>query len=145
MNSVLHRNKPLIQRLYRDCTNTGNLKLTNELISEDFVGTRGEKGPAGFATTIANLRLGFPDVHFTLEDLVAEGDRVVARWKMQGTHLGPFAGFPATQKPVTQTAMVIYQIRESRLVRAWLQPDSLGLLQQIGIIPPLAVQPPKAA
>ena len=144
MNEVLDQNKKLVERLYRDCINAGNLELTEELIGQDFIGSRGEKGPSEYARTIATVRQGFPDVRFTVEDLIAEGDRVVARWKMNGTQLGPFAGFPASEKVVTQTAIVIYQIRDAKIVRAWLQPDSLGLLQQIGAIPPLAVQAPKA-
>ena len=144
MNDVLRLNKQLVERLYRDCINTGRLELTEELISQDFVGSRGEKGPAEFAQTIAIVRKGFPDVRFIVEDLVAEGDRVAARWKMEGMHLAPFAGLPASQKRVTQTAIVIYQIKDAKIVRAWLQADSLGLMQQIGAIPPLAVAAPKA-
>ena len=144
MNDVLHLNKQLVERLYRDLINTGRLEPTEELISQDFVGSRGEKGPAEFAQTIAIVRKGFPDVRFIVEDLVAEGDRVAARWKMEGMHLAPFAGLPASQKRVTQTAIVIYQIKDAKIVRAWLQADSLGLMQQIGAIPPLAVAAPKA-
>jgi steroid delta-isomerase-like uncharacterized protein len=144
MIDTSQENKQLVEKLYRDCINTGNTAQLDRLIHEGFVGARGEKGPAGFTQTIATLRTGFPDVHFTLEDLVAENDRVVARWKMEGTHLGPFAGFPASQKRVTQTAIVIYQIKDSKIIRAWLQPDSLGLLQQIGAIPALNVRPPTA-
>ena len=144
MNDVLRLNKQLVERLYRDLINTGRLEPTEELISQDFVGSRGEKGPAEFAQTIAIVRKGFPDVRFIVEDLVAEGDRVAARWKMEGMHLAPFAGLPASQKRVTQTAIVIYQIKDAKIVRAWLQADSLGLMQQIGAIPPLAVAAPKA-
>ena len=144
MNEILQENKNLVERLYRDCINTGKIPLLDELIHPEFVGARGEKGPAGYRHTISMVRTGFPDAQFTLEDLIAEGDRVVARWRMQGTQLGSFAGFPASQKSVTQTAIVIYQIRESKIVRAWLQPDSLGLMQQIGAVPPLGVKAPTA-
>ena len=144
MSDVLNLNKQLIERIYRDCINAGRTELIEELIGQDFVGTRGEKGPAGFAQTVAMVRKGFPDVHFTVEDLIAEGDRVVARWTMEGTHRGPFAGFAASQKRVRQNAIVIYQIRDGKIVRAWLQNDRLGLLQQIGALPELAVAAPRA-
>ncbi|MBI3530449.1 MAG: ester cyclase [Betaproteobacteria bacterium] len=132
------KNKRLVRRLYEDCINPGKVELLAQLIADDFVGGRGEKGPSEFANTIVALRNGFPDIQFDLEDLIAEGDRVAVRWKFQATHMGPFAGFPPSQKQVTQTAIVIYQVRDGKIIRAWLQPDRLGLLQQIGALPSLA-------
>ena len=72
-------------------------------------------------------RAGFPDVLFSVEDLIAVGHRVVARWKMNGTQ-GPFAGSPPVENRL-QTAIVICQIPDAKIVRARLQPDSLGLRQ----------------
>jgi predicted ester cyclase len=89
------------------------------------------------------VKIAFPNVHFTVEDLIAEGGRVAARWQMEGTNLGPFAGFPASERRARQTAIVIYQISDAKIVRAWLQNDRLGLLQQIGAIPELAAAAPK--
>lgn len=125
-------NKQLVRRLYEDCFNTGNLDLLPELLAADFLGSRGERGPAEFAQTVKGLRAGFPDVYFEIEDLIAEDDRVAARWLFRATHLGSFAGVAATGRRVTQTANVIYEVREGKLSRAWLQADRLGLLQQIG-------------
>jgi steroid delta-isomerase-like uncharacterized protein len=144
LNGTVQANKRLVEELYTDCINAGSLERLDDLIHEDFVGPRGEKGPEGYTQTIAMVRAGFPDVHFRIEDLIGENDRVVARWRMEGTHLGPFAGFPASGKRVMQTAIVIYRIKDGKLVRAWLQRDSLGLLQQIGAIPALPVNAPKA-
>jgi steroid delta-isomerase-like uncharacterized protein len=124
--------KQLVRRLYEDCMNTGRLELLEELLTPDFAGSRGEKGPAEFSATVANLRQAFPDVHFVLEDVFAEGDRVAARWFFTGTHQGPFAGVVPSQRTVRQTANVIYQVRDGKLAQAWLQADRLGLLQQIG-------------
>ncbi|MFD2270741.1 ester cyclase [Undibacterium arcticum] len=138
------KNKLLVRRLYEDCINPGNLDLLTELIADDFIGSRGEKGPSEFANTIAALRNGFPDVQFEVEDLIAEGDRVAARWKFQATHSGPFAGVAASQVQVTQTANVIYQIRDGKITRAWLQVDRLGLLQQIGALPAAVAGGPAA-
>ena len=145
MNYDTHSNKRLVESLYYDCLNTGRLDRLNDLIHDEFVGSRGERGPTGFSQTVANVRSGFPDIRFVLEDVIAERDRVVARWKMEGTHRGPFAGFPPSNKQVQQSAIVIYQIKDDKIARAWLQPDSLGLLQQIGALPELTVQPPKAS
>jgi steroid delta-isomerase-like uncharacterized protein len=144
MTEAALENKQRVERLYRDCVNPGRIDLLEEFIDEDFVGSRGEKGPEEYKKTIAAVKTGFPDAEFSIEDLIAEGDRVVARWRMKGTQLGPFAGFPASGKPVSQTAIVIYQFRKTKIVRAWLQSDSLGLMQQIGAIPPLGVRAPTA-
>jgi len=144
MNKTVQLNKHLVEQLYTDCINNGCLERLDDLIHQDFVGSRGEKGPEGYTQTIAMVRTGFPDVYFRIEDLIGENDRVVARWRMEGTHLGPFAGFPATGKRVMQTAIVIYRVKDGKLVRAWLQRDSLGLLRQIGAIAALPVNPPKA-
>jgi len=144
MNHSLASNKQLVERLYRDCINGGQLELIEELMHPDFVGSRGEKGPSGFAQTLSMVRAGFPDLRFTIEDLIAEGDRVVARWKMEGTNLGLFAGFPPSGKKVAQSAIVIYEVRDGKLARAWLQNDRLGLLQQIGAVAEIAAAAPKA-
>jgi predicted ester cyclase len=95
MSDAAQTNKKRIERLYEDCLNPGRLELIGELV-DDFVGGRGERGPEGFKQTVTAVKAAFPDAHFTIEDLVAEGDRVVARWRMKGTHRGPFAGFPAS-------------------------------------------------
>ncbi|SDY47749.1 Predicted ester cyclase [Collimonas sp. OK242] len=132
---VIENNKLLIRRLYEDCINQGKLGLLTELVADDFVGSPGEQGAAEFARGIAAVRTGFPDVQFELEDLIAEGDRVAVRWRFQATHGGPFAGRVASHARVTQTANVIFQIRDGKIARAWVQVDRLGLLQQIGALP----------
>ncbi|SFH71909.1 conserved hypothetical protein, steroid delta-isomerase-related [Collimonas sp. OK307] len=131
---VIENNKLLIRRLYENCINRGNLALLTELIADDFVGSPGAQGAAEFAKGIATIRYGFPDVQFEVEDLIAEGDRVAVRWSFRGTHGGPFAGRAASHAQVTQTANVIFQIRDGKIARAWVQVDRLGLLQQIGAL-----------
>lgn len=77
----------------------------------------------------------FPDLHLSIEDLRAEGDRVVWRFKSDGTHTGPFMGMPATGKKSSITGLVIFRLEDSRIVEAWVNIDVLGLLQQLGVIP----------
>lgn len=103
------------------------------LVAPEFVGGQGERGPAGFAGTIAGLRRGFPDIHFTVEELIAEDERV-ARWTWRGTHQGPFQGVAATHERVTNTGIVIFQLRDGQLVSARNEVDRLGVLQQLGLI-----------
>ena len=132
---TLERNKQTIRRLYEECINGRRLELLPALVGDDFVGANGEKGASGFAGTIGDLRTGFPDIRFDLEDVIAEGDRVTVRWTWQGTHEGPFRGLAPSLKPVTTAGIAIYQIRDDKIVRSWLQTDRLGVLQQIGLIP----------
>lgn len=133
---ALEKNKLLVRRLYEDCFNTGNLDVLRELITDDFIVSPGEKEASEFASSIVALRNGFPDVRFEIEDLFGEGDRIAVRWMFQATHRGPFAGAAASLARVTQTANVLYQIRDGKIARAWVQVDRLGLMHQIGALPP---------
>lgn len=129
------KNKAVVRRLYESFLNTGKLETLDEIIAEDYVGIYGQRGPSAFAETVRAVRQGFPDIQWAVEDLIAEGDKVVIRWSWQGTHNGEFRGFPASQKQVTDAAIVIYQFRDGKIIRAWIQSDRLGLLQQIGAVP----------
>jgi len=128
-------NKQLVLALYQDCINSGRLEQLDDLIATEFAGPNGERGPAEFAGTVRGLRTGFPDIHFTIEDVIAEGDRVVVKWTWEGTHTGPFRGFSPTHKRVSNSGIGIYQIGGGKITRAWLQTDRLGFNQQIGVVP----------
>jgi steroid delta-isomerase-like uncharacterized protein len=132
---TLEENKQVVRRIYEDCINRGAMELLPQLISDDYIGLRGERGPSAFASNLTSLRQGFPDIRFTIEDLIAEGDRVTVRWKWQGTHTGTFNGLPPSQKQVTNEGIVIYQLRDDKIVRNWIQTDRLGVLQEIGVVP----------
>lgn len=133
--STAEIHKQLVRQLYETCINQGKSELLHELLAEGFVGGNGEQGPTKFGNSIARIRNAFPDVRFVVEDLIAEGDRVVARWQFQATHLGAFVGVPPSEQRVTQVGIAIYQCRNGQISRAWAQVDRLGLLQQIGGAP----------
>ena len=95
------------------------------------------RGPAGYLAIIGMMRGGFPDVQWTLEEMVAEGDKVAARFTMRGTHQGMFFGVPPTGKAIAVQAMNIYRLSRGKFVEERGQPDMLGLLQQIGAVPSL--------
>lgn len=141
-------NKQVIRRLYEDCINPGQLDLVGPLVSDDYVGPRGERGPSGFTATLTSLRTGFPDIHFTIDDLIAEADKVTIRWTGHATHggtfVGPYGTFPATGKRLTNTGIAIYQFTDHKIVRTWLESDRLGALQQIGALPGPAPAPSPA-
>jgi len=125
-------NKAAVRRLYDEVINAGRLELAAELVAPDYVGPTGDGGVEGFTATLRDLRRGFPDITFTLEDLVAETDRVAVRWRWEATHAGQFRTFAATGARVTNTGIAIYQLTEGRISRAWVETDRLGALQQIG-------------
>ena len=78
---------------------------------------------------------GFPDIHFNIDDMVVEGDMVVVRYTLTGTHKGTFMGIPPTNKTLSGWAIDIYHIVGGKLVECWTRGDTLGLMQQLGVIP----------
>jgi len=128
-------NKQIVRAIYEDHINGRQLDRLNGLFSTDYAGPQGQTGPSAFAANVASLLSGFPDIKFTLEDAIAEGDRVVVRWTWQGTHKGEFRGHAPTGKRARSTGTVIYQLKDGKITRSWLETDRLGVLQQIGIIP----------
>lgn len=83
------------------------------------------------------FRSGFPDIKMTIEEVVAEGDKVVFRVTVHGTHKGEFKGIAPTGKQVTMTGMQIWRIEGGKIVEGWFNRDDLGLMQQLGVIPSL--------
>ena len=93
------------------------------------------RGPAGYLAIIGMMRGGFPDIQWTLEETIAEGDKVAARFTMRGTHQGTFFGVPPTGKKIVVQAMNFYRLTAGLFTEERGQPDLLGLLQQIGAVP----------
>jgi steroid delta-isomerase-like uncharacterized protein len=125
---------------FTEFINTASETLAAELISLDaifHVPGRPEpmRGPAGYLAIIQMMRGGFPDIQWTLEELVAEGDKVAARFTMRGTHLGTFFGAASTGKKIAVQALNIYRLAHGQIIEETGQPDLLGLLQQIGVVP----------
>lgn len=81
------------------------------------------------------MQSAFPDLERTIEQIIAEGDKVVARWSAKGTHLGDFNGLPPTGNIVTSSGITIFRIANGRIVEEWSESDMLGLLQQVGALP----------
>lgn len=133
-------NKALVKTLYEDCINGRDLDRLETLIAADFTGARGERGPREFRSTIEAVLTGFPGVRFELHDVFGEEDKVAVRWTFRAVHGGRFVGIKPSLADVTQEGNVIYQVRDGQIVRAWLQADRLGVLQQIGVVPKAFVE-----
>jgi steroid delta-isomerase-like uncharacterized protein len=130
----------IVMRRFLEFINTASESLAQELISPDAIfhvpwSTEPMRGPAGYLAIIGMMRGGFPDIQWTLEEMVAEGDKVAARFTMRGTHRGAFFGVPPTGKIIAAQAMNIYRLTGGQFVEEHGQPDMLGLLQQIGAVP----------
>ena len=126
----LEENKDLVRREQEELWNhTGNLDAAHELFaSEQAEAARQEA---------ADFRRGFPDVVSTIEDLIAEGDKVVARWRSRATHEGEYMGIPPSGEAVEFTGISVYRIEGGKIAESWNSEDQLGLLRQIGAVPEL--------
>jgi steroid delta-isomerase-like uncharacterized protein len=132
-------NKATMRR-FVEFINTASETLAEELISPDAVfhlPGRADpmRGPDGYLAVIGMMRSGFPDIQWTLEEMIAEVDMVAARFTMRGTHRGTFFGVPPTGKTIAVQAMNFYRLSGGQLIEERGQPDLLGLLQQIGAVP----------
>lgn len=139
MTTKTETNK-LVMNSFVEFINTASKKLSEELISPNavfFVPGQAEpmKGPAGYLSIIGMMRSGFPDIQWSLKDMVVENDKVAARFIMIGTHQGTFNGIPPTGKPINVQAMNFYRLSSGKIVEEYGQPDFLALLQQIGAVP----------
>lgn len=123
----IEENKAIVGRYIEEVLNGGHLEVVDELFSSDM-----HEQVKQIATI---FRTGFPDMRETIEELIAEGDIVAARWIFQGTHLGEFDELPATGKSVTMTGMSFYHIGGGKIFDDWAEWDELGLLEQLGARP----------
>ena len=131
-------NKALARRGF-ELWNSGDLAASVELIADDYVlhdpAAPGIRGHDGYKQFFTLYHTAFPDTHLGIEDLVAEGDRAVVRWTATGTHRGELQGIPPTGKQVTVTGITIYRIAGGKIVEQSQNWDTLGLMQQLGVVP----------
>ncbi|SRR5258708_18774351 len=133
--AINEKNKEAVRQVFEEVFNKGRMELLKDLIADDFVGAHGEKGAAGFQAQISGLIAAFPDIHYTLQDLISVDDKVAVSWTWKGTHKARFTTIPPTGKTIANEGMAIYGCRDGKIVSVNLQTDRLGFLQQLGIIP----------
>jgi steroid delta-isomerase-like uncharacterized protein len=136
-------NQAAVLRLYDECLNQGKYDAADELISPQFIvpGPDGGTGAAGFKANANRLRAAFPDIQFTVHEIVKEDNRVALYWTWEGTHRGEFARIPATGRRVRQEGMVLYRFENGKVVQARVLFDRLGVFQQLGAQPSLPGAP----
>jgi steroid delta-isomerase-like uncharacterized protein len=133
-------NKQHVRRFFEEVWSTGNVALRDSFLAADYRGhVAGSAKPLdrdGWTAWFTGFRQAFPDAQFTVEDMIAEGDVVAARLTMRGTHRGPLNGIPPTGREVVVTGMSFERVVEGQIVEGWNENDALGMLGQLGALPP---------
>lgn len=132
------RNEAVVRRLIEEVLNRGQTDRLAEIVTTDHVGHDpfgDHYGPEGMRIVVAEYRTAFPDLAFTIDDLVVAGDTVAWRFTLCGTHTGPFIGIPPTGRKVTTIGITIDRLAEHRLTESWVSLDALRLLRQMGAAP----------
>jgi steroid delta-isomerase-like uncharacterized protein len=133
------QNKAVVRRWIEEGWNNHNLAVIDEVYAANYV--QHEPAPetvnssAALKQYVGTYLTAFPDLNLSIEDLIAEGDKVVWRLKSSGHNNGPFMGMPATGKAGSITGIVIFRLESGRIVEGWVNIDALGLMQQLGVIP----------
>jgi steroid delta-isomerase-like uncharacterized protein len=132
-------NKNVIRSFIEDVLNQGRLERANDIVMETFVELDPLPGQAqgreGLKEVVRQLRAAFPDMHWIVEEMVAEGEKVFSRFTWTGTHQGAFLGIPATGRKVTVKGTVIDRLEAGKMADSRILMDTLGMMQQLGAIP----------
>jgi len=137
---VSEENKALVRREEEELFSGGNLDAAEEIYAADYVGhdpsnPEDVRGLQAAKQAASDYRQAFPDLQVSVEDLIAEGDRVAARLRFRGTHLGELDGIAPTGRRVDCTGIVISRIEEGKIAEDWANFDDLGMMQQLRVIP----------
>ncbi len=135
-------NKALIRRYFEVLNEQvwpkGNLTATDDFIAPEYVyhdPSSAVRGREGYRQLLTMYRTAFPDARFTIEDMVAEGDQVLTRFTVRGTHRGAFMGIAPTGKPATVSILSLVRLAGGKAVEEWERFDSLHMMQQLGAVP----------
>jgi hypothetical protein len=133
--------RALERHFFEEC-NKGKaaaMAVTDETCASNIVfhdpSGRDIRGLRGFKQSLSEMFEAFPDIHITIDDLITEADKAVIRYTMTGTHKGPRMGIPTTNKKVTLSIIVIDRVAGGKFVECWERFDTLGFMQQLGVVP----------
>jgi steroid delta-isomerase-like uncharacterized protein len=132
-------NKAIIRKFIEEVINQNKVDRMTDLVVEDFVEAdpfpgQGQ-GREGLKEVLAMMRAAFPDMHWVVDEMVAEEDKVATRFTWTGTHKGSFLGVPATGKSVKVKGVVIDQLEGGKMSHSRILMDSMGMMQQLGVVP----------
>lgn len=142
MDQTPEANKAMIRRFVEDVKNQRHLEQIGDIFRTDYHehnGTVASFGPGtvGYANFLGHLFKAFPDDKVSIEEIVAEGDRVAYRGTESGTHQAEFLGIPATGKSATWTEIQFFRIQDGKVVEHWVDVDLFSWFTQLGVIPPM--------
>ena len=138
-NENNEKNKAFIQAFNEDFWNNHNIAAFDKFFTADFIShyPEGDMNREQVKGLCQAYFSAFPDLHITTDDLIAEGDKVVKVWTANSTNKGDFMGIPATGKQIVVTGMEVFRIADGKIAENWIIMDNLGMLQQLGVIPPM--------
>ncbi|WP_096391423.1 ester cyclase [Halopenitus persicus] len=124
-----------------EAINADDMGVIDELFADDYVGrysalTEAYHGPEGVKEFVSRFLTAFPDAEWTVEDVISEGDKVVRRDRISGTHEGEFMGIEPTGKKIEMEGIGILRVEDGQFVESWGQADTVGLVQQLGVFEP---------
>jgi steroid delta-isomerase-like uncharacterized protein len=136
------QNKTAVRRLFDELWNKGNLPVAEELIAPTYASHDAStpdvgRGPESEKKRVTHYRNAFPDMRLTIEDIIAEGETVVARWSCRGQHKGELNGIAPTGKQFAISGVTIARFANGKMVEGYVNWDALGLMQQLGVVPEL--------
>ena len=144
------QNRQIVQKLFNDLFNKGNLAVADQIIAPNHVNHDPAtpyfgKGPDGEKQIVTLYRGAFPDLHFTIDQIIDAGDFLAVRYTATGTHKAALRGVAPTNKTVKVGGEAIYRISRGKIVESWVYWDALGLMQQLGAVPALEIVKAQAA
>ena len=136
------QNKTAVRRLFDELWNKGNLPVADELIAPTYTHHDAStpdvgRGPESEKKRVTHYRTAFPDMRLTIEDIIAEGETVIARWSCRGQHKGELNGIAPTGKQFAISGVTIARFANGKMVEGYVNWDALGLMQQLGVVPEL--------
>jgi steroid delta-isomerase-like uncharacterized protein len=131
-DKIAAANKELLRRFYREVYVDWNMAFADAVLSPRFVShdwpRGGPTGPQAFRDYYSAMRSAVPDARYEVDDLMAEGDMVMVRWRLLGTHKGAFNGIPPTGRPITLKGIAVYRVEDGKLMERWVVSDLFGAL-----------------
>ena len=133
--SSAENNKVIVQKLYEEIMNKRALNRLHEFVSEDFQGANNARGPQAFRVGIEVVLKALPDAQWNVQEVIGDGDKVLLRWKLEGTQTGSFSFFAPTGNKITNDGMGVFELENGKIVKSTVYTDRLGFLQQIDVLP----------
>lgn len=137
---VEEQNKEFLDAFTADFWNTANMAAFDKYFDKGFIVhmADGDKSREEYRTLCQAYFAAFPDLHITVDGLVAEGDKVTKIWTARCTHKGEFMGIPASNNPMVVKGIEVFRLANGKIVELWVSMDVLGMMQQMGAIPQTA-------